>query len=207
MERLLSALSFEFGFGVTVYSAVASGFDPERHPPILRQPRIKATIYPAPDTVELAETSEELSLCLALIREALSSTSRVLAYLSYWKAIEVAVGGSDYRSWIGSAAVALWPEDGRTAESWFEQLRQTRVAAAHALPWSAPQYHPDDPALAPRLMEDEDRMRQLAMKAIRERWPRPVRIPTRPTADHPGRTADAPRGRGRQRQRRRSGGA
>jgi len=179
MERLFSALSFEFGHGVVVYSALAS-FNRESDRPMLQQTRMKGEIRPAPDTVELAETSEELSLCLALIREALSSTSRSLAYLSYWKAVEVAVGDPGYRSWIGPAAVTLWPEDGRTAESWYEQLRKTRVAAAHALPTSAPPYHPDDPTLTSRLMEDVERMRRLAMKAVRERWQRPVRISTRP---------------------------
>src|SRR6266498_3982508 len=179
-ERFAAALSFEFGFGVAVYSAIASGFNGELDPPLLQQARIKPTIYPAPNTVEVAETSDELSLCLALVREALSSASRVLAYLSYWKAVEVAVGDPDHRSWIGPAAVALWPEDGRTAESWYERLKETRIAAAHAIPRLAPQYHPDDPTLTSRLMEDVDRMHRLALKAIRERWQRPVRIPTRP---------------------------
>jgi hypothetical protein len=180
VERFLSALSFEFGFGVTVYSAGASGFNGELDPPLLQQPRMKPTINPAPDAVEVAEASEELSLCLALIREALSSASRILAYLSYWKAIEVAVGDPDYRSWIGPEAVALWPEEGRTAESWYERLKETRNAAAHAIPQRAPQYHPDNPTLTSRLTEDVERLHWLAMKAIRERWPRPVRIPTRP---------------------------
>jgi hypothetical protein len=180
VERFLSALSFEFGFGVTVYSAGASGFNGELDPPLLQQPRIKPTIYPAPPTVEVAETSEGLSLCLALVREALSSASRALAYLSYWKAIEVAVGDPGHKSWIGPAAVAMWPEDGRSAESWFERLNETRIAAAHAIPRRALRYHPDDPTLTARLMEDVDRMHWLAVNVIRERWQRPVRIPTRP---------------------------
>lgn len=177
MERFLSALSFEFGYGVTVYSAGASGFKRELDPPLLKQPRMKETIFPTPDTVELADASRELSLCLALVREGMSSTSRALAYLSYWKAIEVAIGDPRHQSWIGPAAAALWPEAGRTARSWYKRLNETRFAAAHALPrGKGSRYHPDDPALTSRLREDVDRMRQLAMKAIGERWPSPVRV-------------------------------
>lgn len=135
------------------------------------------TIFPTPDTVELADASRELSLCLALVREGMSSTSRALAYLSYWKAIEVAIGDPRHQSWIGPAAAALWPEAGRTARPWYKRLNETRFAAAHALPrGKGLRYHPDDPALTSRLREDVDRMRQLAMKAIGERWPSPVRV-------------------------------
>jgi hypothetical protein len=177
MERFLSTLSFQFGYGVAVYSAAASGVKKEFDRPLLLQPRLKGTIFPAPDTVELADASPELSLCLALVREGMSSSSRALAYLSYWKAVEVVTGDPHHKSWIGAAAAALWPEEGRTTSSWHRRLNETRIAAAHALPrGKGLQYHPDDPALTSRLMEDVDRIRQLAMKAIRERWQDPVRV-------------------------------
>jgi hypothetical protein len=177
MERFLSALSFKFGYGVSVYSAAASGFKRELDPPLLQQRRMKGTIFPAPDVVELADVSGDLSLCLALFREGMSSSSRAFAYLSYWKAVEVAIGDPQHRSWIGPAAAALWPEAGRTARSWYKRLNETRIGAAHALPrGQGLRYHPNDPVLTGRLLEDVSRMRQLAMKAIRERWQIPVRV-------------------------------
>ncbi len=101
MERFLSALSFQFGYGVTVYSAAASGIKKELDSPLLQQPRLKGTIFPAPDAIELADASRELSLCLALVREGMSSSSRALAYLTYWKAVEVAIGDPEHKSCRG----------------------------------------------------------------------------------------------------------
>jgi hypothetical protein len=176
MERFLSALSFEFGYGVTVFTAAGSGLKKELDPPLLQAKRMKATIFPTPDTIELADTSSELSLCLALVREGMCSTSRALAYLSYWKAVEVAVGDPEHKSWIGPAAEALWPEAGRGSNAWYKRLNETRIAAAHAIPSGERlKYHPDDPALDSRLREDVERARLLAHRAIGERWPNPIR--------------------------------
>ena len=176
MERFLSAISFALGFGVTVYSSTASGFKKELDPPLLQQPRIKATIFPAPLTVELADESTNLSLSLALVREGLSSSSRALAYLSYWKAIEVAIGDPRHKGWIGSSAAALWPEEG-SAKSWFKRLNATRISAAHAIPRGRGiPYNPNEPATSAKLLDDTNRIHQLAMKAVRERWKTPVRL-------------------------------
>lgn len=175
MERFLSALSFQFGYGITVYGACASGFRKELDPPLLHQPRMKPTVYPVPASIELADESKELSLCLRIVREGLSSSSPALAFLSFWKAVEVAVGDPDFKGWIGPAAVTSWPEAGLTARQWFGRLNETRVAAAHALPrGKGLRYDPDDPSLGARLREDLSRIHDLARRAIEERWPRPV---------------------------------
>src|SRR6266540_5159326 len=100
MHRFLSALSDAYGYGITIYSDAGSGYKSEFDPPLLVQPRMKPTTFPAPDEVEVRYQDEELSLCLALMREGASSTSKALRYISYWKAIEVAIGGAAFRSWL-----------------------------------------------------------------------------------------------------------
>jgi hypothetical protein len=133
LERFLSALSYAFGYGITVYSAAASGNKTEYDPPFLQQPRLKGTIFPAPD--ELVVTNDqELSLCLGLIREGMSSNSKALQFLSYWKVVEVAVGETRFRDWVGRMAHELWRgEAQRSPKEWFDYLNETRIAAAHAI--------------------------------------------------------------------------
>jgi hypothetical protein len=176
MERFLSAMSYVFGFGITVYSAAGSGYKKELDPPLLRQPRMKATIFPAPSVVELADVDDDLSLCLGLMREGMASNSQALAFLSYWKVVEVAIG-EGFTAWVGRSAADLWPKDGRDADRWYEYLNETRVAAAHAIPWDPGKlrYHPDDPRLDARVRDDVRLMLKLAKRALDERWATPVR--------------------------------
>jgi Nuclease-related domain len=82
-------------------------------------------------------------------------------------------------------------EPERAPEEWFEHLRQSRVAAAHAVPRDPGHLSidPDDPDLFPRLAIDANRMRLLAQRAIERRWPKPVRY-VDPPADMLGRGAE-----------------
>jgi hypothetical protein len=175
MLRFLSALSYAYGYGITIYSEASSGNKTELDPPLLVQPRMKPTIFPVPDEVEVTYKDEELSLSLALMREGAASTSKALQYLSYWKAIEVAIGDAAYRSWLGPAASQLEATDPRSADDWFNYLNETRIAAAHALPTGEKlQHDPDDPSMSVRLTRDVGTIFQLARRAIGERWPDPV---------------------------------
>lgn len=175
MRRFLSALSYAYGYGITIYSDAGSGYKTEFDPPLLVQPRMKPTIFPVPDEVEVTYEDEELSLCLAIMREGASSTSKALRYLSYWKAIEVAIGAPAFRSWVSAAAKQLGAADARSADEWFNYLNETRIAAAHALPTEEKlQHDPDDPSLSRRLTDDVGTIFQLARRAIGERWPDPV---------------------------------
>jgi hypothetical protein len=175
MRRFLSALSYAYGYGITIYSSSGSGYKTETDPPLLVQPRMKPTTFPVPDEIELRYQDEQLSLCLALLREGVSSNSGALEYLSYWKVIEVAIGDPNYRSWIGPAAKERAPNEDRSADEWFQNLNETRISAAHALPTEDKlQHNPDDPSLAQRLREDKATIRALAERAIADRWPNPV---------------------------------
>ena len=70
--QFLSALSFGFGVPIRVFTEAASGFKQELDPPLLQQPRIRGTIFPAPSDV-LVEHDSDLRLCLALMREGMSA--------------------------------------------------------------------------------------------------------------------------------------
>ena len=142
MRRFLSAISFEFDGAIVIDTDVGTNARlGEYDPPAIRQRPMQGMSVQAPESIEVSETSEDLTLCLALMREGLSSSSGALAFLSYWKVIEVIVGQSNVPNWIGDD---------------FAHLNETRVAAAHAIPDTEGnlRYNPDDPALARRLYED-----------------------------------------------------
>jgi hypothetical protein len=161
MERFLSALSYRFNGAISVYTSVGYSHRDEFAPSV-RQPRQKGGVNPVPEEIELADSSDELSICLGLMREGLSSRSRALTFLSYWKVIELAVGRRRVQRWMGDR---------------YRRLYETRVAAAHAIPDNRQRllYHPDDPSLFERLSEDIGVIYELAMRAIGEQWPDPVR--------------------------------
>jgi hypothetical protein len=177
MERFLSALSFVFGYGITVYTAAGSGYKKEFDPPVLQQHRLKGVVHPAPKELVTLD-DDELPLCLALLREGKSATSGALEFLSYWKVIEVAVGNKrKFKDWVGNRAHERWPEEEATPEAWFERLNATRVAAAHAIPWGEGtlRHDPDDPAIALKIRDNVGVAWELARDAITERWSNPVR--------------------------------
>lgn len=68
MARFLSALNFNYGSPIAIYTAAASGFKKEMDPPLLQQPRLKATIFPAPLEVHVSD-DDDLRLALGLMRE------------------------------------------------------------------------------------------------------------------------------------------
>jgi hypothetical protein len=170
--HFLSALSFEFGVPIRVFTEAASGFKQELDPPLLQQPRLKGTIFPAPSEV-LVEEDSDLRLCLALMREGISAHTEAVRYLSLFKALEAALGEGQVDAWIDepSRMKDVAPEGG-----WAAHLREARNAAAHASRRdpTARSYDPDDPETF-GLQEDAGRVWILARQAILERWPQGVR--------------------------------
>lgn len=183
-NRLLSAIAYQAGVSIREVISTASGFKEEDDPPLLKQPR--AGVFGmrlGPEVV--VDDDPDLLKCLALCREGQAAGSDALAFPSFWKVVEVAVGEEGFRTWMIENAAEVgtrWSQERaepeRTAEEWFNHLRESRVAAAHAVPRGpgALQIDPDDPELFPRLAIDVDRMQLLAHRAIEERWPRPVRF-------------------------------
>lgn len=176
MERFLSVLSFHFGFGVTVAEEAASGFKKELDPPLLQHPHLPGTIFPSPAALDVTD-DDELTLCLAHLREGMAATSVAFRYLSFWKAIEVAIDRPRFATWVGAAAVRGWPDEGLDAGGWFDRLNDGRNAAAHAVRFDSESlhYHPDDPLSRKKLLEDVDKVWQVARAAIQDRWPNPVK--------------------------------
>lgn len=163
LERFLSAVSYRYGSAITTIATLGTSFRNEFESPRLRVPVGGAMHHMAPETLELADASNDLSRCLALMREGLSSESRALAFLSYWKVIELIAGGQRH--------VQLF------TGSRHRHLSETRIAAAHAIPrrLGRLRHHPDDPRLAARLAKDTEEIYKLARRAIDERWPDPVK--------------------------------
>jgi hypothetical protein len=196
-NRFLSAVAYETGMPIREVTSSASGFKKEDDPPLLQQPRAGVVgTRVGPEIV--VDDDPDLLKCLALCREGQTAGSDALAFLSYWKAVEVAVGERGFRAWMMENSAVLGPrwsreqsEPERTPEGWFEHLRQSRVAAAHAVPREPGHLRidPDDPDLFPRLAIDANRMRILARRAIEGRWPKPVRS-IDPPADMLGRGAE-----------------
>jgi hypothetical protein len=176
MERFLSALSFKFGYGLTVAEEAASGFKKEFDPPLLQHPHLPGTIFPAPVALSVPD-DEDLTLCLAHMREGMAATSVGFRFLSFWKAVEVAVGSAQFVGWVGGAAARGWPAEGLDADGWFARLNDGRNAAAHAVRFDPESlhYHPDDPLSRVKIRTDVDKLWQLARQAIDERWPDPVK--------------------------------
>jgi hypothetical protein len=176
MEKFLSALSFHFNAGITVVVDASTGFKSELDTPLLRQPPMRGATFPSPNALQVPE-DEELALCLGHMREGRSATSLAYQYLSFWKVIEVAVGAERFMEWVGSAAEALWHEEGLDATGWFARLNDARNASAHAIrnnPESL-RYYPDDPSSRLQIRDDADKVRRLAKQAIERRWPQPVK--------------------------------
>jgi hypothetical protein len=175
MERFLSALSFHFGYGITVAEEAASSFKKEFDPPFLQHPHLPGTIFPAPAALAV-EDDDELALGLAHMREGLAATSVAFRYLSFWKAIEVSVGPSSFAAWMGTTAAREWPSEEPDGAAWFARLNDGRNAAAHAVRFDpeSVHYHPDDPISRMKLLRDVDKVWQLARTAVVERWPTPV---------------------------------
>jgi len=196
-NRLLSAIVYQTGMPIREVTSSASGFKKEDDPPLLQQPREGVVgMRVGPEVV--VDDDPDLLKCLALCREAQAAGSDALAFLSYWKSVEVAVGENAFRGWMIENVAALgtrWAhersEPERSPEEWFEHLRQSRVAAAHAVPRDPGHVRidPDDPDLFPRRAIDASRMRLLAQRAIDGRWPKPVRS-IDPPADMVGRGAE-----------------
>jgi hypothetical protein len=134
VNRFLSALSFEFRQPVRIYTAAASGMKAEFDPPLLRQPRLNATIHPAPTQLEVQD-SADLKLCLALMREGVSADSEALRLLSLFKAIEVAVGETLVDEWIDEHTSSLADVREIPPEGWSSHLREARNSAAPGGPY------------------------------------------------------------------------
>lgn len=177
-ERLLSALTFDNKSAIVLHEG-ATSHKREGDAAVLRQPRRPALIHRV--APELAvDRDSDLAICLALFREANSTKSFALSFLSFWKAIEVAIGRERFRPWVEENAAILeeaWLRGGaQPQEDWFAYLNESRIAAAHAVPNGddAFQIDPDDPDVRQRLAADSSKVRILAMRAVEERWPRPV---------------------------------
>lgn len=179
MLRFLSALSFEFGSPIVIYTSAASAFKKEFDPPFLQQPRLKATIFPAPATVEV-EDDPDLRLCLAFTREGVSARSEALRFLSLFKALEVAVGEGAVNPWIDRNAPSV-SESPLPPNGWSVHLREARHSAAHAVRTNPDDRHydPDDPRHSMTLSADARTIWLLAHEAITSRWSPPVRLARR----------------------------
>ena len=179
MARFLSALAYENYSSAVVIAEGATGGRGELDPPVLRQPRRPSLIRRVPPEI-VSPFDSELALCLALMREAASSRSPALTFLSYWKTVEVAVGKSRFKKWVTDTCLDLqeaWTHDGGDGpRDWFAYLNESRIAAAHALPHGDDPFavDPDDPAVRRRLREDVAKISLLARRAVEEIWPRPV---------------------------------
>lgn len=186
-ERFLSALSRTHDWGLYV-SAVGFG---EGHgtprnefdPPTWKQPRRQGGLVHrvAPELV-VPEEDADLMLCLGLLREGRNARSVALAFLSYWKVIEVAVGRDESRQmrWISKNAKALrqsWDPNGtHPSRDWFDYFNRARIQAAHAIPKKGViPSDPDDTTVRRSLAADEWKVHQLAIRAVHEKWgPHPV---------------------------------
>jgi hypothetical protein len=138
-NRLLSAIAYSTGMPIREVTSTASGFKKEGDPPLLRQPRGGVVAMRVGPQVVVVEEDYDLLKCLALYRE--GAGSGALAFLSYWKVIEVAVGRERFNHWVKNNAAELgrgWSQErsepDRTPDQWFEHFRQSRNAAAHAVP-------------------------------------------------------------------------
>jgi hypothetical protein len=177
VSRFLSAMAYEFGTSIRIYTTGGAGFKKELDPPLLMQPHMKPTIFPAPARVDRSSDDGELSLALAHIREGLSSASPAHSYISYWKAAEVALGADRFAARLGEMAAEHAAKSERQSEAdYFARLNDTRNAAAHAVRQdpNALRHDPDHPQPIARFRTDGYVVYELARRAIEERWPRPV---------------------------------
>ena len=188
VARFLSALSATHLWGLRAEARWEGTMVPRQEfdTPTWTDPRNPHYFHQVAPELIVPTDDEEQMRCLALMREARNSNSEALKLLTYWKVIEVCLG-RDYHQvaeWINAQVRALEEPWARDAEVSTRQIRQTdwpglftraRNAAAHAIPRddSSP-IDPDDPTVRDRLRGEGSKIRLLAVRAVLERWPKPV---------------------------------
>lgn len=175
VQRLLSALSFQTDVPIR-----SLGGDlvrrPESSPP-MRYPR-DVTIRFRSGYEIVMESDPKLRMCLALMREAMTSVSIAQKFLGYWKVIELVAGQKTLPTWVNKQRDRLRGLHGPEYRpdlgvNWYAHLYESRNAAAHAVPSKrgALQHDPDDSSLEHRLSSDIGIVSLLARYAIETSWP------------------------------------
>lgn len=181
-ERFLSALSRTHTWGLyasTVGIGTGHGSPQDEFAtPTWKHPRrYGGLIHRVAPELVVVEDDPDLMLCLALLREGRNSHSVALAFLSYWKVIEVAIGRDENTRmrWIRRNAKALrksWEStSSERPHDWFEHLNKARIRAAHAIPRKGvTPSDPDDTRIRGALAGDTSKVHLLAVRALHDRW-------------------------------------
>jgi hypothetical protein len=170
LSRFLSAVAFKHGVALSISTGpMAWPADPGA-PPMLRQDRRPGDLRTYPEPLGFPD-DEHARLALALWREGQSQDSPFAAFLSFWKAVEVAQG-KRMDEWLVNNA-------GHDDKELVSQLRDRyRDAVAHGRRdrGSMVVANPDRPSDVRRMVDAVGLMRSLSWVCIQQRWPQTLAI-------------------------------
>jgi Methylamine utilization protein MauJ len=190
LQRLLSALAFRYD--VQMASAPSSGGSGT---PSLLHPHgafvvddSHGYVYAVAPSRVVVAPCERLRLVLAVYREGQNASSPFYRFLAFWNVLDTVFDGDESKrdAFINVEApksTARVPISAATPAEHFRD--ESRHAIAHVIR-RKPTDRVIDPDLPPdreRLDLEEDWLRELARKAILERWPTPVTLEPAASAD------------------------
>jgi hypothetical protein len=178
MERLLSAIAYQFGQSINAETKGGAGVIDDFHPPVATAYRrgLADHLHQAPAELVVVD-DERLRRVLGYFREALGTGSPFFKFLAYWNAIDVACDdlNGGLKVWL-LATMEKYPNlrgDTELPPDWWEYLwKEQRGAVAHAVRGQGfpAEIDPDDPETQERFGVDARLLQDLVRIRVRERW-------------------------------------
>lgn len=179
MERLLSAIAYQFGQSINAETKGGAGVVDDFHPPVAAAFRrgLADHLHQAPAEVVVGD-DERLRRVLGYFREALGTGSPFFKFLAYWNALSVACVDLDgeLKPWLVATMEKhpnLRGDNKPPPPDWWEYLFwEQRGAVAHAVRGEKypPEMDPDDPETQSRFDVDARLLQDLVRIRVRERW-------------------------------------
>jgi Methylamine utilization protein MauJ len=179
-QRFLSALAFHFNTRVESKATSGGSSEPELlhpHGAIDARDTYGVQIVTAPSRVRL-DADARLRVALAVYREAISAGSPFYAFLQFWNVLEAAFDGDGARrdAFLRRVAPTLSDRLPITGDVATHFRDASRNAVAHVIRTNATSttIDPDLPEDRERLDLERAWLREVARRAVYERWPQPV---------------------------------